>query len=266
MIFPIPFLRTRSRTLFCSSQNSGWEIGPQKLVPEKLFPEISSLKFCENRDLEITSQLKLIVFSLTWALSLSLSSLCITEKTKNTVKCFFLSLGVSICLDRVSIESLDIDVVKECISTVDKILTASKSASRQLRNLGRDRDFSILSRHQCPDQKVSIEIKKFIKVWKFWHFLTVCLDLDWKLVNFIIFLDQDFSICWDFWAWCTSTSLKNVEISWQISLRLNKSHCVSTILTKILMCQSLDWKVSIWKILTKTKKVRRNSWENLDSF
>jgi hypothetical protein len=27
------------------------------------------------------------------------------------------------------------------------------------------------------------------------------LDLDWELVNFIIFLGQDFSICWDFWAW-----------------------------------------------------------------
>ena len=36
-------------------------------------------------------------------------------------------LGVSICLDVVSIETLDLDVVKELVSTVEKISTASKS-------------------------------------------------------------------------------------------------------------------------------------------
>ena len=38
-----------------------------------------------------------------------------------------LGLGVSICLDVVSIETLDLDVVKELVSTVEKISTASKS-------------------------------------------------------------------------------------------------------------------------------------------
>jgi hypothetical protein len=38
-----------------------------------------------------------------------------------------ISLGVSICLDVVSIETLDLDVVKELVSTVEKISTASKS-------------------------------------------------------------------------------------------------------------------------------------------
>jgi hypothetical protein len=37
------------------------------------------------------------------------------------------SLGVSIGLDVVSIETLDLDVVKELVSTVEKISTASKS-------------------------------------------------------------------------------------------------------------------------------------------
>ena len=87
-------------------------------------------------------------------------------------------MGVSICLD----------VVKEWVSTVEKILTASKSASWQLRNLGQDRDFLILSQHQCPDQKVSIKIEKFIKIWKFRHFSTVYLNLDWEVRGFLYFL------------------------------------------------------------------------------
>ena len=32
----------------------------------------------------------------------------------------------------------------------------------------------------------------------FWQISTVCLDLDRELVNFITFLDQDFSTCQDF--------------------------------------------------------------------
>ena len=85
-------------------------------------------------------------------------------------------MGVSICLD----------VVKEWVSTVEKILTASKSASRQSRSLSQDQDFSILSQHQCSDQKVSI--KKFVEIWKFWRFLTVCLNLDREVRGFLYFL------------------------------------------------------------------------------
>jgi hypothetical protein len=38
-----------------------------------------------------------------------------------------LSLGVSVCLDHVSIETLDQDTGKEPISTVEKISTLTKS-------------------------------------------------------------------------------------------------------------------------------------------
>jgi hypothetical protein len=65
---------------------------------------------------------------------------------------------------------------------------------------------------------------EFVEIWKFWRFSTVCLDLDREVHGFLYFL---------------------VEISRQIS----------TISTKILTRQSLDWKVSILKILTKKKKV-----------
>ncbi len=97
------------------------------------------------------------------------------------------SLGVSICLDRVVSRSRRRQRVR-LNSRENLILTASKSASRQSRNLGRDRDFSISSRHQCPDQKVSIEIEKLVKIWKFWRFYTVCLDLDQEVHGFLYFL------------------------------------------------------------------------------
>ena len=93
-----------------------------------------------------------------------------------------LTLGVSICLDVVSIETLDLVVVKEWVST------ASKSVSWQSRNLNRDWDFSILSRHQCSDQKVLIEIEKFVEIWKFLRFSTVCLNLDREVRGFLYFL------------------------------------------------------------------------------
>ncbi len=48
------------------------------------------------------------------------------------------SLGVLICLNCVSIETLDLDIVKKFVSTLKKILTFSKSLSQQLRNLDLD--------------------------------------------------------------------------------------------------------------------------------
>ncbi len=171
-----------------------------------------------------------------------------------------LALGVSICLNVVRIETLDLDIIKQFVSTVEKILTFSKSSSQQSRNLDRDRDFSISSRHQCPDLKVSIEIKKFDETWKFHHFSTVCLDLDQDVSGFLNISCQDFSICQDFSSFSYSKCLHNVKISQQISICLDKSwqsRFVLTILmisTKILTRQSLDWKVSILKILTETKK------------
>jgi hypothetical protein len=147
-----------------------------------------------------------------------------------------ISLGVSICLDRVSIESLNLDVVKECVSTVEKISTASKSAPLQSRNLGPDRDFSISSQHQCPDQKASIEIEKFIEIWKFQHFSTICLDLGREVrgfLHFLIEISQSVKTFHHFQTQKVSTMsrfLNNVKISQQI---LTASQQVSTILTKI---------------------------------
>ncbi len=125
-----------------------------------------------------------------------------------------ISLGVSICLDRVSIKTLNLDTGRELVSTVEKILTISKSLSWRLRSLNRDGKISILSLHHLPVSKVSIEIKKSVDTWHFWQILTVCLDLDREFVNFIIFLDRDFSICQDFWSRSTSKSHDNVEKSW----------------------------------------------------
>ena len=125
---------------------------------------------------------------------------------------------VSICLDVVSIESLDLDVVKEWVSTVEKISTASKSASRQSRNLDLNRDFSILSRHQCPDQKVSIEIKKFVKIWKFQGFSTVCLNLNLEVRGFLHFLvkiSQSVKTFHHFQTQKALTMLRFLDKSWQ---------------------------------------------------
>ena len=125
-----------------------------------------------------------------------------------------ISLGVSICLDRVSIKTLNLYTGRELVSTVEKILTISKSLSWRLRSLNRDGKISILSLHHLPVSKVLIEIKKSVDTWHFWQILTVCLNLDRELVNFIIFLDWDFSICQEFWSRSTSKSHDNVEKSW----------------------------------------------------
>jgi hypothetical protein len=63
------------------------------------------------------------------------------EKVEN------LSLGVSICLDVVSIETLNSDTGKKKVLTVEKISTISKSWSQQSRSL--------------DNREVSIEIKKY---------------------------------------------------------------------------------------------------------
>ncbi len=72
---------------------------------------------------------------------------------------YYLALGVSICLD--------LDTGKKLVLTLEKILTLSKSQSRQLRNLGRDQDFSILSRWPHPIQYFSSEIKTFVIFCRF---------------------------------------------------------------------------------------------------
>ncbi len=123
------------------------------------------------------------------------------------------------------------------------------------------REILIWSQHHLPVPKVLIEIEKSVETWNFWQVLTACLDLDWELVNFITFLYQDFSICQDFWAWSISKSLDNVEISGLILKSLDKSwkpwqsQFISTISMKISTQLSLNSKVSILTILTKTKNL-----------
>jgi hypothetical protein len=177
-----------------------------------------------------------------------------------------LSMGVSICLDMVSIETLDLDIVKEWVSTVEKISTASKSYSRQLRYLDRDRDFSISSRQQCLDQKVSIEIEKFVEIWNFRRFLTVCLDLDREVRGFLYFLVE---------------ISQSVEISQQSRLRLDKSQLrldksrkswrVSTNLDNLVASRQSRQKSQRVKVSTEKnldrqkKKVDLDRRENLDN-
>ncbi len=118
-----------------------------------------------------------------------------------------------------------------------------------------------MSRPKSLDQD-----REFVEIRKFRHFSTVFLDLGRELFNFIIFLGRDFSLCRDFWAWCTSKSLKNVEISRQISLRLDKSWKSSLRLNnldtsrqswqKSRRVQVSTEKVSILKISSKKKKMR----------
>jgi hypothetical protein len=137
-------------------------------------------------------------------------------------------MGVSSCLDVVSIESLNLDVVKEWVSTVEKISTVEKS---RLRSRLLDFVWTSMSRPKSLDREIhrDLKISRSRSAWIF------------------VFSRQDFSIRHDFSSFSDSKGLDNVEISQKI-------------LTKISMCQSLNWKVSILKISTKKKK--RWSWHD----
>ena len=182
-----------------------------------------------------------------------------------------LSLGVSICLDVVLIKSLGLDIVKLFVSTVEKILTFSKSSSRQARNLDRDQHFSILSRHQCPDLKVSIE--KFIETWKFCHFLTVRLDLDREVSGFLHSSCRDFSIWQDFLSFSYSKCLHNVKISRQILISLdnlvdldkNFNHTKSRLKSLDFKNLDRDKKKSLSRLSRKSRqvlKVHLDCWDH----
>jgi hypothetical protein len=82
---------------------------------------------------------------------------------------FTLSLGVSICLDVISIETLDHDLGRVGLDgreNLDKfkklVLMIEKSRSRS-RSLDRDQEISILSQNHLPVSKVSIEIEKSVE-------------------------------------------------------------------------------------------------------
>jgi hypothetical protein len=182
----------------------------------------------------------------------------ITKSNKNGE---ILRLGVSICLDLVLIETLDLQ-------------SRRSRKSRQFQKVSLDNqdwEISILSRHVRKVRKVSIETEKSVKTWHFWQILTVCLDLDRELVNVITFLDRDFSICQDFWAWSLEKVLKKSRLCREISKNLDnlesldksrQSQFVSTISINISTKINLNRKISILKISTEKKK----SWSQHDGY
>ncbi len=116
-----------------------------------------------------------------------------------------------------------------------------------------------MSRRVRKVRKVLSETEKSVETWHFWQILTVCLDLDWELVNVITVLDQDFSICWDFWAWSLEKVLKKSRLCWKISKILDKSRKSRFVLT-ISIC--LD---NLKKYLDKDKSRQKNlDFKNLE--
>ena len=164
----------------------------------------------------------------------------------------WLSLGVSICLDVVSIETLDLDTKKSQSRRPKK--------SRQFQKVSLDdREISILSRHVQKVRKVSIETEKPAETWHFWQISTVCLDLDRELVNIITVLDRDFSICRDFWAWSLEKVLKKSRLCREISKILDKSRKSRFVSTISICLDDLD------KYLDEDKSRPKNlDFKNLD--
>jgi hypothetical protein len=126
----------------------------------------------------------------------------------------------------------------------------TKKSQSRLRNLSRSENF-IISR-----QFVSISIEKCVD---FCIFSSRFLN---PLRLFIIFRLKRPRQCRDFSTNldCVSTTLDNLDASWQISTIWTGL----AISTKILTRQSLDWKVSILKISTEKKKVDLDMMDSLD--
>ncbi len=98
---------------------------------------------------------------------------------------------------------------------------------------------------------VSHESRKFLR------FSTVCLDLNREVHGFLYFLveiSQSVKTFHHFQTQKASTMSRFLDKSWQCLNKSWQSRHVSTISTKILTRQSLDWKISILKIWTKIKK------------
>ncbi len=133
------------------------------------------------------------------------------------------------------------------------------------------------SRHQCPDQKVSIVIEKFIKIWKFQLFLTVCLDLDREVHGFLYFLVEISQSVKTFHHFqtqkvltnldCVLTNLDNLDASWQILtilMRLNnldKNLDASKSQLKSLNLKNLDWEKKLISTVEKILTLKKSwSW------
>ncbi len=113
-----------------------------------------------------------------------------------------------------------------------------------------DRDISILSRHQRPDQKISIEIKNFVEIWKFRCFSTVCLDLDREVHGFLYFL-VEISGQISTASWQISTASRQILTNLDKNLDATKSRL-----------KSLDFK----NLDREKKKVDLDVMDNLDGF
>ncbi len=174
---------------------------------------------------------------------------------QNSKIALLVTLGVSICLDVVLIETLDLDVVKEWVSTVEKISTASKSKSWRSRylnfvstsmsrpkNLDQDREF-------CQDLKIlafldSLSRSRSRSAWIF------------------VFSRQDFSIRWDFSSFSDSKGLDNVEISRQILTASWQISTASWQISKILMrLDNLDKNLDPSKSRLKNLDFKNLDWD-----
>jgi hypothetical protein len=131
----------------------------------------------------------------------------------------------------------NLDSVKKCISTVEK----SRSRSRLL-------DFVSTSMSRPKSLDRDQEICQDLKILE-------CLDsLSWSRSRsawIFVFSHWDFSIRRDFSSFSDSKGLDKSRLHLDKS---RQSWRVSTISTKISTRQSLNWKVTILKILTKKKK------------
>jgi hypothetical protein len=120
---------------------------------------------------------------------------------------FFLCLGVSICLDRVSIETLNLDTGREPISTVEKNLDTFKILVSTIeKSWSRSRFLDLVSMAICKTS-TSQPRSRFIEtcqdfcdclwfLWISWFFL----DLDREITWFFTYIDRDIYInCRNLW-------------------------------------------------------------------
>ena len=132
---------------------------------------------------------------------------CIFMTWGSPIFVFYLRLGVSICLDHVSIKSLDIDTFKKLVSMIDKIWTLKKIWSWQSRSL----DFVSTPRFSPKsldrDQEIYQDMKLLVNLDSF---VSISIKSELILSFFSIKISQFFQI---FEPEVPQKSLDNVKIS-----------------------------------------------------
>jgi hypothetical protein len=161
------------------------------------------------------------------------------------------SLRVSICLNVVSIETLNLNTGKKQVLAVKKILTISKSLSRRSRS--RNLNF-ILTPPSSPksldqDREICWDMKFLANLDSLsWSWSRVSQFYQSRFLNLSRFLSlkslKKSQKCWDI--------LINLQKSSQIS-KSQKSWFILTASMKILIQLNLDWKVLVLKISTERK-------------